>query len=445
MAKISNKRRRKQERATQQQAQDRQEWEQRVLETAESSIPDRGARARLVLAVFFLGFAGLVLVGFLVAPGEIRTGGDTSLLLVLITGLTTGGLSCLAVQGGLLATTIAQREQQDLDEVEHATVPSDTGSGAPDDEMFAVAVARQREMLVRQAALHHSAAPVLWFLGAKLAAYTLLGLGLGWVGAQLRPSPTLQGALQLATAFLMIATAMHLLRVHPIFRYVIIQPPRFITRRIRSQAKSRDVFAPAILGAMTVFMPCGITQAMELAAINSASPLRGAAIMFAFVLGTSPLFLGLGVMATRLGDAMHERFLKVAAVAVLALGVLTMDTGLRLVDSPVSLSKAAAAIAESRKPVPAKMTAPGVQEARIRVEQRGYKPGRVSIKSGKATRVVFVNNGSSACTSILVWQDTAYELPVTGEKVFKLGPRAKGDDISYSCGMGMYGGSIKVV
>ena len=33
---------------------------------------------------------------------------------IFITGLVTGGLSCLAVQGGLLAATIAQNEEEKL-------------------------------------------------------------------------------------------------------------------------------------------------------------------------------------------------------------------------------------------------------------------------------------------------------------------------------------------
>ncbi len=36
--------------------------------------------------------------------------GNTNLLAIFLTGLITGGLTCMAVQGGLLAATIAQRE-----------------------------------------------------------------------------------------------------------------------------------------------------------------------------------------------------------------------------------------------------------------------------------------------------------------------------------------------
>lgn len=68
--------------------------------------------------------------------------------------------------------------------------------------------------------------------------------------------------MQTVAVIFMVGTALNMLNVHPIFRYFIIPPPRFITRKIRNQSKSQDVFAPALLGAFTVFIPCGATQAM---------------------------------------------------------------------------------------------------------------------------------------------------------------------------------------
>lgn len=235
-------------------------------EAAAINVPSVSSmRSRLIVAGSLAGFAALVIAGLIVRPSESSLDGGTNLLLVIVTGITAGGLSCLAVQGGLLATAVAQREELQI-----------------------------RDRLQREAALRHNAAPILWFLGAKLVAYTALGALLGGLGSLVQPNATAQGAIQLAVALFMVVTALHLLNVHPIFRFVVIQPPRFITRRIRNRAKSNDAFAPAILGAATVFLPCGVTQAMELLAIQSGSPALGAAIMFAFVLGSSPIFFLLG-------------------------------------------------------------------------------------------------------------------------------------------------------
>ena len=40
-----------------------------------------------------------------------------SLWIIFLTGLTTGGLSCLAMQGGLLASVIANQKDQEHDEI----------------------------------------------------------------------------------------------------------------------------------------------------------------------------------------------------------------------------------------------------------------------------------------------------------------------------------------
>ena len=99
---------------------------------------------------------------------------NTSFVAIFLTGLLTGGLSCLAVQGGLLAFTIAQREEERLKDK--------AGKGSP--------------------------APILWFLLAKLVAYTILGLLLGWFGSLFSLSLTVKLVMQFAVIVFMFGTAM---------------------------------------------------------------------------------------------------------------------------------------------------------------------------------------------------------------------------------------------
>src|SRR5690606_14410661 len=123
---------------------------------------------------------------------------------------------CLAVQGGLLAATLAQRQQE-----------------------------RYGEQLKRTG----NAFPILSFLGAKLVAYTILGLLLGALGSVVQLTLTGKIVMQIAVVFFMLGTALNLLNVHPVFRYFIVQPPKFLTRIVRKKSKSSDYFAPATLGA----------------------------------------------------------------------------------------------------------------------------------------------------------------------------------------------------
>src|SRR3989344_3084746 len=186
-----------------------------------------------------------------------------NLWVIFLTGLTVGGLTCLAVQGGLLASVITSREEEEI-----------------------------KKGVNRKKPLY----PTLAFLLAKLIAYTVLGFFLGAFGGAIGINQSVQIIMQFIAGLYMIAVALNLLQIHPIFRYVILQPPRFLTILVRNESRSRDLFAPLFLGILTIFIPCGTTLAMEALAISSGNPLLGALIMGAFVLGTFPLFFGVGFL-----------------------------------------------------------------------------------------------------------------------------------------------------
>ena len=236
----------------------------------------------------------------------------TNLAIVFMTGLTAGGLSCLAVQGGLLASSIASQAQKDLAE----TDKDQPGRGK------------------------RAAQPIALFLGAKLITYIILGALLGLVGSALQLTPHLRAAVQIAIGLFMVGTALRLLNVHPIFRYFSIEPPKRITRYIRRTAKqgSDDIITPIFLGALTVLIPCGVTVAMMALAIGSGSPVAGALILGAFVLGTTPVFFTLAYLATKLGERLQANFLKVAGAVVLILGLVSIDGGLVLAGSSITFA-----------------------------------------------------------------------------------------------------------
>src|SRR5689334_21702 len=100
--------------------------------------------------------------------------------LAFITGLTTGGLSCLAVQGGLLASSLERQMEQDL--LNH---PAPTGR-------------KSNKAVTAQPARSLTALPILLFLGAKIAAYTLLGFLLGALGSVLQMTITMRAILLIA-------------------------------------------------------------------------------------------------------------------------------------------------------------------------------------------------------------------------------------------------------
>jgi sulfite exporter TauE/SafE len=236
-----------------------------------------------------------------------------NLIVAFLTGLTTGGLGCLAIQGGLLASTLAYQVEQDLQ------VHSETGSS--------------------QKFKPHIAQPIILFLLAKLIAYTALGFLLGALGSALQLTPLLSAILYFAIGIFMIGNGLRMLNVHPIFRYFVITPPSSLTRYIRRKSKNgASLFTPLLLGTLTIFLPCGVTQAMMAAALATGSPLQGGVLMFAFILGTSPIFFSVAYFATRLGATVEKYFNRIVAVTMLLLGLVQVNAGLNLVGSPVSFS-----------------------------------------------------------------------------------------------------------
>lgn len=325
-----------------------------------------------------------------------------------ITGLTTGGVSCLAVQGGLLASGMSQvgRELTRLEKSKYIGV----------------------------------------FLAAKVLAYTLLGFLLGLLGSRIALTPQLQGLMQILAGLFMLATAGRLANIHPIFRYFVIEPPKWAFRLVRSQAKSNSAFANAILGFLTVLIPCGVTQSMMVLAIAAGSPWLGAGIMFAFTLGTSPVFFALGMAIV---EILKKKALSyVAALAVFVLGILSLNTGQVLRGSPHTLQNYYAVLFGTVETSASSGTAKivnGKQRATINVLPGGYKADTQVLKAGVPVVLDLVSNNVRSCARAFTIPslNISKVLPQTGTETLEFTPTQPGR-LAYTCSMGMYTGEFLV-
>jgi sulfite exporter TauE/SafE len=352
------------------------------------------------------------------------------ILVAFITGLTTGGLSCLAVQGGLLASSLGQQlEQEMLDQ------RKSSGSG------------RYHPHKNTQG----MAAPILLFLLAKLVAYTVLGLLLGALGSVLQLTAGMRAVLLIGIGIFMIGNALRMFNVHPIFRYFSVEPPKFITRYIRRKAKNAtDWYAPLFLGALTVFIPCGVTQAMMAVAIGTGSPVLGAALMAAFILGTSPVFFTVAYLATRLGRVLEKWFMRFVAITVLVLGLLSINSGLNLAGlSPFSVGKVGdPSVTDSSLP-PTSLTlaspdSSGANVITLNAENSGYRPQVLHAPAGTMLTLNLVTKDTFSCSRAFVIPTLNQEvlLPATGTVRIDIPPQAAGSEMQFTCSMGMYTGVI---
>ncbi len=359
-----------------------------------------------------------------------NAGALSQLAVAFITGLTTGGLSCLAVQGGLLASSLAHQIEQDyLEQVAQSRKPR-----------------RKKNQPAPRAS---SAFPILLFLVAKIVAYTLLGALLGLVGSYLTLSlsPATRAILMILIGVFMLGNALRMFNIHPIFRYFSIEPPKFITRYIRRTAKGTDTVTPLFLGALTVFIPCGVTQAMMAAALGTGSMAMGAALMLAFTLGTSPVFFVVAYLTTELGARLEKFFMQFVAAVVLILGLVTINGGLNVLGSPLSFqnltrnlpsSNGAAPVAQAAQPPSAE------GDVVLYVQNEGYFPQTISAPAGKNFTLNLVTDQTYSCARDFVIPALNYYelLPDTGTVQVSIPAQGKGNRLFFTCSMGMYTGQI---
>jgi len=352
----------------------------------------------------------------------------SQIVVAFVTGITTGGLSCLAVQGGLLASSLAYQIEQDYT----AQIPSGKN---------------KKKRNINTPVRSNTALPISLFLLAKLVSYTLLGALLGWLGSYFSLSPMTRALLMIAIGVFMVGNALRMFNVHPIFRYFSVEPPKFITRYIRRTAKGTDTATPIFLGFLTVFIPCGVTQAMMATALGTGSAAIGAALMFAFTLGTSPVFFVVAYLTTELGARLEKLFMRFVAVLVLIFGFVTLNSGLNIIGSPYSAQN----LTRNLFPQPSlsyaqteSIATPTDGEILLNVQNRGYFPQTLRVPANQDFVLSLVTNQTYSCARDFVIPALGfYELlPDTGIVQVDIPAQPKGSTLFFTCSMGMYTGQI---
>lgn len=314
-----------------------------------------------------------------------------------MTGLTTGGLSCLALQGGLLTSTL---------------IESQTRS------------ARIRGIVL--------------FLTSKLISYTLLGFILGFLGEVFTLSPKVLSGLNIFIALFMLGVALETLKVHQIFKIFLLQPPKFLRRLIFKQGNEKGNFAAIILGVFTVLIPCGVTQAMMALAISAGKPLIGATTMFFFVLGTIPVFFLLAYFATQIGEIYKNIFYKVVAVFLITLSIYTFTNGLRL--SGVNLTIKKNIVSQNS------VIDNNIQKVTIKLDNKiGYTPNSITLRKDVPVELSVFAGSATTCVREFVVPNLKINKVVPDKEplIIKFTPRKLGK-IPFTCSMGMYYGEFNV-
>jgi sulfite exporter TauE/SafE/copper chaperone CopZ len=375
------------------------------------------AAKRPALGQIVGAFAAVFLFGWLLSKfGLLKTDfavdGSGGFWAVFLIGLLAAASSCIAVSGGLLLSSAAtyNRRYGSADGVTRMT-------------------------------------PVFMFVAGRTLSYAFFGGVIASLGRILTPAPFFTGAIIVLAAAYMLIMGLDMLKLTPSWLKAI-QPrlPKWAARRIVDAEGREHPAMPFTMGALTFFIPCGFTQALQIYALTTGSFAQGGLTLAAFALGTAPTLLALGWASTSLKGMAGERFFRFAGALVIVLGLWNLQNGLTAMGYPLRMPRPASSADVAQMQDPNVRVVEGVQVIRMRLGVApAYKPSDTyTIKAGMPVRMEIEGVGTGCRGELIVPKARARVALTKDLNVLEFTPKSPGEYV-FSCAMGMFPGIMKAI
>jgi sulfite exporter TauE/SafE/copper chaperone CopZ len=357
---------------------------------------------------------------------------QAGLALALTLGLTAGVSTCMAMVGGLVLALSAS----------HAAKLAASGQTMP-------------SMATRMR-------PHIVFNVGRIIGFGLLGALLGLLGSSISLPTRAMAVLVLAVAVFMFLLGMRLTGISPRMSAWSPKLPAGIGRALGIDAavdgkgSYSDVRA-ALLGAATFFLPCGFTQAMQIYALSTASPLMAGLTMAAFAVGTTPGLLALASVPEFATGRRRETVLRIVGVVVLAFALFNAQGGMKLLGFGISPAAAATstsstttaasdASASTAQSISSNVSvANGVQTVTMTQEATAYVPADTVVYAGMPIKWNVTGTAPYSCSMALRVPDLGISANLNeGANVIDL-PALPVGTTPFMCVMGMYSGTITAI
>lgn len=366
------------------------------------------------LGLAFLFMIVLYLIGKEIGLFDLAVssvGNYNSLPIVFLVGLTAGVSTCMALVGGLVLGVSARFVEK-----------------------------------------HPNSSPIqkfkphLFFNIGRIISFFILGGLIGYAGSIFQLSSSILGLLIIAVGVIMVLLGMQLINIFPRFKGINFSLPKNLSHVLGFREKIQKEYSHTnsiILGGLTFFLPCGFTQAMQLFAISSGSPITGALTMGIFALGTAPGLLGIGGLTSILKGAITKPFFKFAGLVVISLALFNIYNGLNLAGVNVN------AFINDKTPIqaddPNVVIENGVQIVRMDQLSNGYSPNSFTIKKGIPVKWIITSKSAFSCAASIISSKLGVrKFLQEGNNIIEFTPTEIGT-IQFSCSMGMYSGQFNVI
>lgn len=376
--------------------------ENKCEKTAKDSENKTGWIVAIISILFLVGIVYFLVKPYIPDIQIPQLGDKTGLLLLFLAGIVTG-FHCIAMCGGFVVSYTAKNAING----------------------------------------HKSFNQHLVYGGGKLLSYTIIGGIFGLIGGVFAFSVGLRGWVAILAGAFMIAYALGMMGIKS-FKMFQFKGKMLTEAAMKVQQDAKGFYkAPFITGLLNgLFIACGPLQAMYLYAAGTGNVFSGASALFAFGLGTLPIMLGFGFLATTISHKTTAKILKISAVIVLILGLIMLNRGLTLTDSPYSLDKIKSRFTGIQ--APSAGIVDGYQVINMDVDASGFKPNSFVLKKGVPVKWKINVKQLTGCNNEIIAKEYGMDIKLKqGLQTVEFTPDKTGN-FGFSCWMGMLRGSFIV-
>jgi Uncharacterized conserved protein len=274
--------------------------------------------------------------------------------------------------------------------------------------------------------------PSMLYGAGRVISYTVIGALAGGLGSIISIPGSGKGMIQMVAGVFMMIMGLNLMGLFPLLGRLIPRLPASLSGCL-GRGKNHG---PLYVGLLNGFMPCGPLQAMQLYALSTGSPVDGALSMLAFSVGTLPLTMGLGMVATFLGRRFMGKAIRIGAALVFFMGLGMLGNGLTLsgfVTPALSGSAAAMAVVEN-----------GRQTVTTRLLPDTYQAIHVQAGVPLLWHITVEKSDLNGCNNrILIPEFNIEQKLLPGDNLVEFTPQKDGVYL-YMCWMGMIASRIVV-
>lgn len=315
---------------------------------------DPGEYVTFFLIILIIFIIGMMIRDSGVSFDGIISNNAPSLPLVLLVGLTAGISSCMALVGWLILAISAKRNESHENQ-------------APGKRII----------------------PQLYFNIGRILWFTILG-GLLWTfGSFIKLSATSMSVLTILVGVIMVLLWINLTHISPKMSKRSVWLPKFLSKWISTHKKDTPKTSAVITWALTFFLPCGFTFAMQVYAISTGNFLQGALVMGIFALGTLPGLLSIWAIASFVKGNFAKYFYRFVWVLVLLLWVYNINNAYTIVKAQFWNTWTSTSIANTQTGTTAIGSTENKEEIiHMTYSENGLEPAIINLQSGKKYKII---------------------------------------------------------